>query len=425
MNRSYSLWIIAIGVVASAIWALWPNQNIDPPAVTTTSHPSDRDSTAEEVRAAATRINEVEQKIEAASERSQSETSALRVEIAEELDSIRQMIDSPTTPDPNATELPALISKLTERIAALETRVISPILPDDYEVSFPAPESDMIIWVEPVAVPSSRADITPAALAAAAPQLAQPHPPPPQPALTLPANTIVHSTAITALVGRLPLDGRVESPWRFKAMSSAENITSRHLSIPGLAGVIWSGFAYGDLTLSCVSGSIDTITYVFDDGTVHTQKSEHNPDDITVGLGWISDEYGNPCVPGELKTNAPAVISRGLAAGSLAGIARGYADAQTEQRRDSDGTTVRTVTGDIDRYAMANAVADAAQEIDVWIRRRIGQSFDAIYVPPATEIVIHVEMQIDVDYAEQGRRLTHNVHGEDADHAQHLYGGHD
>ncbi len=425
MTRSYSLWIIAICVVFSAIWMLWPDQqDVDAPAMTADIDSSDRDSTAEEVRAAATRINEVEQLIENESERSRSETSALRDELASELDSIRQLMESADPPDPSVSQIPAMISDLTDRIAVLESHVTSPAVLDDYEVTQPTALSDTIIWTEPISIPSNAAGVTPAALALAAPQLAPASPPPPQPALTLPANTIVHSTAITALVGRLPVDGEIESPWRFKLMSSADNITSRHLSIPGLAGVIWSGFAYGDLTLSCVSGSIDTISYVFDDGTVHTQKSEHDPDDITVGLGWISDEHGNPCVPGELKTNAPAVISRGLAAGSLAGVARGYADAQTERRSESDGTTIRTVTGDIDRFALANAVADAAQEVDVWIRRRMGQSFDAIYVPPGIEIAIHVETQINVDYAVQGRRLTHNIDGEDADHAQ-SYGGHD
>ena len=143
-------------------------------------------------------------------------------------------------------------------------------------------------------------------------------------------------------------------------------------------------------------------------GVVHTQQTPPNPDDITAGTGWLSDDRGNPCIPGDLKTNAPAVIARGVTAGTLSGLARGYAEAQTTRRSGSEGETTTTITGDAEDYALANAVAGAVEESNAWFRRRLGQSFDAIYVPAGKTVVIHIEQQVNLDRPADLRRLVHS-----------------
>ena len=68
--------------------------------------------------------------------------------------------------------------------------------------------------------------------------------------------------------------------------------------------MVWSGTAIGDWTLSCVTGRLDSVTFVFDDGSIRTLSS----DDRQQGggadkpLGWISDAQGIPCVSGKRKT---------------------------------------------------------------------------------------------------------------------------
>lgn len=427
MNKSYTVWVLVVLVVASAIWAVWPEP--DPgqdDLVSSSPRSGERDTTAEEVRAAATRISEVEQKIDESSAASREETSQLRGEMTASLAEIQTVLNSIASerdfPDVALQEL----QQLSERISAIELNVDSGAVGIDYEVSPDAiaVTAAQINWIEPIRPPAP----TPGEIAGLLPgQIVSPaaaEPRPPEPALTIPATSVVESTALTSLVGRLPIDGQIESPLRFKLISKAANFTSRNRSVPALSGVIWSGIAYGDLTLSCVRGTLDTITYVFNDGTIHTQRGVADPDDITQGLGWISDARGNPCLPGSLKTNAPAVISSSLATGTLAGIARGYAEAQTERRRDRDGATVTTVTGDTGDYALATAAAAAVSEVDVWIRRRIGQSFDAIFVPAGEAVFIHIEQQIDLDYAPDGRRLAHRRQSESVE-ARIALGGHD
>ena len=73
--------------------------------------------------------------------------------------------------------------------------------------------------------------------------------PPADPRYTIPPSSIVYATALTSLVGRIPVNGRLETPWRFKLISSGRNLTSRRFEVPGLEGVIWTGIAHGDYTL--------------------------------------------------------------------------------------------------------------------------------------------------------------------------------
>ena len=328
------------------------------------------------------------------------------------ISAVQERINAATESEAVPEQVARLLDDVSTRLESIERQVSTrpqSTLPD-YEVegALPGRSDTEILWIDSV---SAAALGDTAGLIDFAEQLetqASGTEPKPDPVYTLPATTIVDATALTALVGRLPVDGHVESPWRFKLLSNARNITSRGHRVPGLKGVIWSGVAYGDLTLSCVSATIDTITYVYDDGVVHTQKTPPNPDDITAGIGWLSDDRGNPCIPGDLKTNAPAVIARGVTTGTLSGLARGYAEAQTTRRSGSEGETTTTITGDAEDYALANAAAEAVDEANAWFRRRLGQSFDAIYVPAGKTVVIHIEQQVNLDRPADLRRLVHS-----------------
>ena len=412
MIRSPAIWIITAMVVGFAGWLLWTSSPAPPETAMEAlngTQQGDRDSAAEEVRAVATQITEVRDKLADIEERQSGETDRIRQETEQSIAGIRDTVESLKDQNWTPPEVIESLAQIGERLTALEIS-----LDDGGGVDFEYPigpsATPSIIWIEPLNISVSAAlavdgfgDLIPTDIAPPGEE------PPADPRYTIPPSSIIYTTALTSLVGRIPVNGRIETPWRFKLISSGRNLTSRRFEVPGLEGVIWTGIAHGDYTLSCVSGTIDTISYVFDDGSVHTQRSPVDPDDITNGIGWISDERGNPCIKGDLKTNVPQAIRRSVVAGTFSGLAQGYADAQSTRSTDSSGTTSTTVTGNAAEYALASAASDAISESNQWLQRHLGQSFDAIYVPAGREVVIHIEQQVHIDEQPGGRRLDHSA----------------
>ena len=411
-------WIVAaVIIVGAVILVLTANWETAPPPEPLDDASGERDTTAEEVRAAATQINKMEQRLEEQAAAARRDDELLEQDIQQQLIALETAMRNITLETPQ--EVITALGDISNRITALEDTPVTGFDPQalDYAVGVePRPD---IIWIE------SLTPELPAAATALAAVVPPAEPPPPDPRYTLPPATIVDATALTALVGRVPVDGRIDTPWRFKLLSTAVNLTSRRFQVPDLEGVIWSGVAYGDYTLSCVSGTIDTVSYVFADGTVHSQRSETNPDDITAGLGWISDAYGNPCVPGEFKTNAPEVLRRLVTAGTIEGLAQGYADAQTRRTTDNEGRTTTTLTGDADRFALSTAVSQAVSESNRWLLRRLSDSFDAVYVPAGAALAIHIEQQVAIDHDSVGRRIVHQQQARTRALRDETLGGHD
>lgn len=81
---------------------------------------------------------------------------------------------------------------------------------------------------------------------------------------------------MTALLGRVPIDGKVTDPYPFKVLIGKDNLTANGIQLPDVEGAIVSGTATGDWTLSCVRGDVQSITFVFSDGTVRTVPSQLN-----------------------------------------------------------------------------------------------------------------------------------------------------
>lgn len=84
------------------------------------------------------------------------------------------------------------------------------------------------------------------------------------------------SVAMTALIGRVPVDGTVNDPYPFKVLVGPDNLTANGIDIPDVAGAVFSGTASGDWTLSCVRGQVRSITFVFHDGTIRTIPDDGN-----------------------------------------------------------------------------------------------------------------------------------------------------
>ena len=237
---------------------------------------------------------------------------------------------------------------------------------------------------------------------------------------TVPENaTLIGSTAFTALIGRIPVRGRVQDPWPFKLITGADNLAANGFEIPEVAGMVWSGTAVGDWTLSCVRGQVTSVTFVFHDGTLRTLRSSGhgaNSAEAAVsngvtsdqGLGWLSDRFGVPCLSGQRITNAPAFLSQRAGLLALQAGADAFAQSETTSLVSGQtGTAAGFVSGDTGRFVLGRTLSGGAEEINQWLLERQQQSFDAIFVRSGAEVAIHITQPIEIDYDPQGRRLRH------------------
>ncbi|MCP5348779.1 MAG: TIGR03752 family integrating conjugative element protein [Pseudomonadales bacterium] len=244
---------------------------------------------------------------------------------------------------------------------------------------------------------------------------------------TVPSNaTLMGSVAMTALIGRVPIDGTVNDPYPFKVVIGPDNLTANGIELPDVAGAVVSGTASGDWTLSCVRGQIRSITFVFQDGTIRTlpeedgrnNSSNRSNDNILDGLGWISDPHGIPCVSGERRSNAQQFLgTQALITAAGAGAAS-LIDSDSGQVSyiGSDGS-LGTV-GISANEAMGRILAGGVQEMSQWVNKLYGQAFAAVYVEPGAQVAVHIEQPLNIDYDAKGRRVDHRLggsHGSDLD----------
>ena len=232
-----------------------------------------------------------------------------------------------------------------------------------------------------------------------------------RPVYTVPRNaTLIGSTAMTALVGRVPVQGQVRDPMPFKVITGADNLAANGLTVPGVQGMVWSGTAIGDWTLSCVTGRLDSVTFVFDDGTIRTISGDRQGNQgggAAKPLGWISDEHGIPCITGKRKTNAPAFLTQRIGVMAIQAAAEAAANAQTTSVVSNAGSVTSSVNGDTGTFVLGKTLSGGSDEISKWLLERQSQSFDAVFVPAGTRIAIHVDRELPIDFDTTGRKLTH------------------
>ena len=316
------------------------------------------------------------------------------------------------------------LESLAARIEALSQSLVqSPSRDADMPVGTFAPDSRTghgegvpLVWIEPLegqGPPASSVlgETSRASLGAHAPDSLFPlhEPEPAKPAFTVPRNaTLLGSTALTALVGRVPVQGQVRDAMPFKVITGADNLAANGLTVPGVHGMVWSGTAIGDWTLSCVTGRLDSVTFVFDDGTIHTHSSDSGgAGSDSNALGWISDAQGVPCIHGERKTNAPAFLAQRIGMVALQAAAEAAAAAQTTTVVSDAGAATGHLTGDAGAFVLGRATASTSEEVSRWLTERQSQSFDAVFVPAGAKVAIHVLRELPIDHDPSGRRLDH------------------
>lgn len=249
----------------------------------------------------------------------------------------------------------------------------------------------------------------------------------PRPYYTIPENaTMTRATLMTALVGRVPIDGKVHDPMQFKLLIGRDNLAANGHRVPdAVAGIVLSGIAIGDMALSCSEGLIQSLTFVFDDGSIRTVSMKREGAVPVLGggsggssggsqaiqsvtqsnkLAWISDEYGNPCIDGKFVTNAPSYLTDMVALKTLSIAAQASALAETTTSDSALGSTT-SVTGNKGAYALGQAAGAGVNEVSNWIMRRLNNSFDAVITPAGGRLVVHFEQEIAIDKAPDARKL--------------------
>lgn len=226
-------------------------------------------------------------------------------------------------------------------------------------------------------------------------------------AYTIPNNaTLFGSVGMTALLGRIPLDGVVESAYPFKVLIGEDNLSSNGIHIPDLVGIKMSGFAAGDWLLSCVSGEILSMTFTFADGTIvsYPEKDE----ELEKPLGWFSDDNGVPCVTGTKLTNAPQYLSQRIGLGAIGAYADAKVQSEFTNSTNGLGGASSVLTGDPLAVARNSAISGSVSEVSNWLEERQNRAFDAIYVEPGTDLIVHITQEIWVDYDPEGRKVIHH-----------------
>ncbi|CAK7033428.1 TIGR03752 family integrating conjugative element protein [Saezia sanguinis] len=235
------------------------------------------------------------------------------------------------------------------------------------------------------------------------------------PVYTVPANaTLMGSLAMTALIGRVPVDGTVTDPYPFKILVGPDNLTANGIELPDVAGAVFSGTASGDWTLSCVRGEIHSITFVFHDGTIRTipqttAGSSRSSRGSSNSLGWISDSYGIPCVAGQRRSNAQQYLgTQALITAAGAGAASLVKDDDGSfSYMSSDGSMGQV--GISGNEAVGQILMGGVRDMSQWINKLYGQAFAAVYVEPGAQVAIHIDEALDIDYDASGRKVDHNL----------------
>ena len=235
---------------------------------------------------------------------------------------------------------------------------------------------------------------------------------------TIPENsTLAGVTAMTSLIGRVPVNGRVTDPMQFKAMVGRDNLAANGWELPDdLAGMVITGVAIGDMALSCTEGKVRSMTFVFNDGSIRTVSSRRSSSSSNGGLtsgsnadlGFISDLHGNPCIQGKFVTNAPSYLTDIVGAKGLGVAAEALAQAQTTTLNRGDSTSA-AVTGSAGSFALGRMGSGAADELTKWLTERLKSSFDAVVTPAGQQLVVHLDTEVQIDKPANLRKIVHRT----------------
>lgn len=248
------------------------------------------------------------------------------------------------------------------------------------------------------------------------------------PHYTIPARgTIFKAVAMTALIGTVPLGGKVSDPFPAKFIVGEENLATNGLRIPGLKGIVFEGIVRGNWNLSCAAVSLTAATYTFADGRIQHMRYDqqqggggsksaksNSPFAETEGsasIGYVTNPQGVPCIPGRRVTDA----HKQLFTMGLLGTAKSYFDAKAASETTTTdnplGGGSTSVTGDKSAFITNQTYSDSMDTVMDFYSKRMRDTFDVIYVDPAAMVSLNITQDLYIDYHSDARKLAYATGG--------------
>ena len=231
------------------------------------------------------------------------------------------------------------------------------------------------------------------------------------PFYTIPKDAILmDAKIITSLIGRVPIQGNVSDPAPFKIYIGADNMAANGYQIPGISGMFMSGHATGDKALSCVRATVESASFVFDDG--RTLNVSGGSGGSGERLGWLSDAHGNACIPGKYISTA---LKTGFWA-TMLGIGTGAADAYSQSQVTTTvgpyGGGTSRVTGSDTDYVAGNAISGGMDALTKQLEQRMQDSWDAVVVLSGRSVAFHADRELRIDYDDNNRFVDYTAAGQ-------------
>lgn len=235
---------------------------------------------------------------------------------------------------------------------------------------------------------------------------------------------LANAVSMTALMGRIPMNGQVTDPYPFSMIVGKENLLANGFTLPDVQGAIVTGTVTGDWSLSCVRGVVESIDFIRADGSILSFPEDEEAIDSgfdgtsvkTGDLGFLADPNGNPCLTGERISNAPEYLTtQGLLD---AASAAANAVAISQQTISVDGSTsTSAMTGNAAKNAAAESAAAFTGTVSEFIQARMGASFDIVYTPPGTKASIHLRKPVTLRAPAQPVRVRYDTLSQGASYA--------
>jgi integrating conjugative element protein (TIGR03752 family) len=232
------------------------------------------------------------------------------------------------------------------------------------------------------------------------------------PVYTIPDISILNeATAVTHMIGRVPIKGDVTDPAPFKVVLGHDNLAANGHNIPGIEGMFMEGHVWGDATLSCVRANVERASFVFKDGRIVNYPEKKGKNNKKSGntetIGYLTDEYGSTCIPGKYISNAPRTLTSRFLADLATGAADAYSNKETTSVISSTGGITTAVTGSDGKYVMGQAIANGAHGVSDYIRNRNLDIWDSILVRAGMKVAIHLQVDIPINYSKNDRKISY------------------
>lgn len=246
-----------------------------------------------------------------------------------------------------------------------------------------------------------------------------------KPAFSIPDSTIFTGvTSFNDLVGRIPKgdEHTVFAPYQTVFHVDKYNFTSKKYKLPkAIDDVMGRAICFGDFMSSSVSCKVESLVYIFNDGTISTiypDSAKKGKDSYSMsfnGLGYFTNEYGSPQIDGKLVTSLGLRVGGVALAGAVSGIGAAVSQSGLSIATTNGFSPINAVTN-VGKFGVGQAVTNAANEGNKEFQDVTKNLFDYVDAPhwnkktkSLMKYNIVTTQEIDVDYDPNGRKLNHHL----------------